>query len=87
MDVPYTARKRAGVYLRGHGATKDSHDRLLQKLEAMVRSSEAGYYDCVGYPGKSSEAEAAAGQPDADEPTDQAAPSGTGVDRLSSGPP
>lgn len=58
VEVSYTHRKGGRVYLHGHVASKDSHDRLLQTYEWMVRNNQSGCYDGVEYPGKPAENEA-----------------------------
>ncbi len=55
VEVSYTRRKGGRVYLRGHVINKDSHDRLIDLLETIVRNSDSGYYDGVVYPGKLTE--------------------------------
>jgi len=52
VEISYTHRKGGRVYLHGDVANKDSHDRLLQTYERMVRNNDSGYYDGVDYPGK-----------------------------------
>lgn len=52
VEVSFTHRKGGRVYLKGHVANKDSHDRLLQNYGWMVRNNDSGYYDGVEYPGK-----------------------------------
>ncbi|MDP1559818.1 MAG: hypothetical protein Q8M16_00290 [Pirellulaceae bacterium] len=57
VEVSFTHRKGGRVYLHGHVTNKESHDRLLQTYEWMVRNNESGCYDGVDYPGKSAEGE------------------------------
>lgn len=52
VEVSYTHRKGGRVYLHGHVINKDSHDRLIDLIESIVRNSDSGYYDGVDYPGK-----------------------------------
>jgi hypothetical protein len=55
VDVSFTHRKGGRVYLHGHVANKDAHDRLIQTFEWMVRNNESGCYDGVQYPGRTDE--------------------------------
>jgi len=57
VEVSFTHRKGGRVYLKGHVANKDSHDRLLQTYGWMVRNNQSGCYDGVQYPGKAAETE------------------------------
>ena len=61
VEISYTHRKGGRVYLHGNVANKDSHERLIQKIERMVRNNDLGYYDGVEYPGKSDEDETSNG--------------------------
>ena len=55
VEISYTHRKGGRVYLHGHVANKDSHDRLVRMIEQMVRNNDSGYYNGVDYPGRSVE--------------------------------
>ncbi|QDT65324.1 hypothetical protein [Calycomorphotria hydatis] len=59
VEISYTHRKGGRVYLHGSVANKDSHDRLIQIIDWMIRNNDSGYYDGVEYPGKTKENEAA----------------------------
>lgn len=52
VEVSFTHRKGGRVYLKGHVESKDSHDRLLETYDRMVRNNASGCYDGVEYPGK-----------------------------------
>lgn len=53
VEISYTHRKGGRVYLHGHVANKDAHDRLIRMIDGMVRNNDSGYYDGVEFPGKS----------------------------------
>jgi hypothetical protein len=57
VEVSFTHRKGGRVYLQGYVTSKDSHDRLLQTYEWMVRNNESGCHDGVEYPGKPAESD------------------------------
>lgn len=57
VKASFTYRKGGRVYLHGYVPNKESHSRLIQKYERMVRNNNSGYYDGVDYPGKLSETE------------------------------
>ena len=57
VEVSYTHRKGGRVYLHGSVANKDSHDRLIQTIDWMIRNNDSGYFDGVEYPGKTNENE------------------------------
>lgn len=57
VEVSFTHRKGGRVYLTGHVANKDTHDRLLQAYSSMVRNNDSGYYDGVEYPGKAADSD------------------------------
>lgn len=52
VEISYTLRKGGRVYLHGAVATKDSHDRLVQMIDRMIRHNKSGYYDGVEFPNK-----------------------------------
>ena len=48
VEISYTDRKGGRVYLHGTVGSKDSHDRLIEMIDRMIRNNGSGYFD--GYP-------------------------------------
>lgn len=61
VEISYTHRKGGRVYLHGEVSNKKSYERLIQKIEWMVRNNDSGYYDGVEYPGKPDETQTPGG--------------------------
>jgi hypothetical protein len=73
--------------LHGHVTNKDSHDRLLQMIERMVRNSDSRYYGGADYPGKQAVSATAAPSANGDEQSHAPEPAAGPVSNGETSPP